>query len=62
MAYFPKEKVGKTVILKGGGPYMTIASFTDASEKVVTCIWFNKNNDIVNGTFNIDCLKFKKEE
>jgi len=57
-------KIGVTVVLKSGGPDMTIDKFIwdeingQPSYKIITCIWFDGNN-LNKADFNKDSLDVK---
>ena len=49
-------KIGDTVMLKSGGPLMTVSnivseSYLQYSKGDISCIWFDKNNQM-SGSFN----------
>lgn len=48
-------KTGDVVMLKSGGPKMTVSNFIKMN-KEVTCKWFNKDNQINSDLFNIEML------
>ena len=50
-----KLSVGSTVILKSGGPIMTVNHLRDGNE--VTCVWFKDGKDLQNGVFKIETLE-----
>lgn len=49
-------KIGDIVILKSGGPIMTIADI-DTDTNIVECYWFNNQNDRQIEEFPIDTIK-----
>ncbi len=51
-------KVGDVVILKSGGPDMTISTVSDDG---VHCIWFKDDNQI-NGFFPADAVEISNTE
>ena len=53
-------KIGDTVILKSGGPIMTIVDI-DINTNQVECCWFNEQNDRQIEEFPIDTIKLIDE-
>ena len=50
--------VGDVVVLKGGGPKMTITSFSrDASMPTAYCEWFSSDNNVNMRRFPLAALK-----
>lgn len=53
-------KIGDVVVLKSGGPKMTISEYPikmiDGSENYtrIQCRWFNEDHHLRHGMFNID--------
>mgnify|MGYP002713095358 CR=1 FL=1 len=56
-----KFKKGDCVILKSGGPQMTVKDYNDEDyiddELMVDCDWFDNKNNAQNGTYHEDQLK-----
>lgn len=52
-------EVGDTVRLNSGGPLMTIKEVDD---DVITCRWFNTENDLKNAQFNKDEVNFDTDD
>ena len=54
-------KIGDVVVLKSGGPKMTVSEYPinmiDGSENYK---WFNDNNHLTKGSFYVDELEKKK--
>lgn len=48
-------KVGDIVILKSGGPKMTVETIQD--EEFIVCIWFNEKQETHQKKFHQDLLK-----
>ena len=49
-------KIGDTVVLKSGGPPMTVASGVFGLPPSVTCQWFERDS-VKKGTFPVETLK-----
>jgi len=54
-----EHEVGDTARLKSGGPLMTIEEVDD---EVVTCRWFNKENDLKSAQFYKNEIEFDTNE
>ncbi len=44
-----KIEVGSVVVLKSGGPQMTVDGFTDAEQSRVSCVWFARHEGMKPG-------------
>ena len=56
-----KLKVGDVVMLKSGGPSMTIIETEKISEQYVTCQWFNEDNKLQKENFRKEALILAEE-
>jgi len=58
-------KIGDTVMLKSGGPLMTIrdesSNYADGSSNEWYCAWFDKNGVIKHEHFNKNTLRLVNE-
>ena len=52
-------KIGDVVLLKSGGPIMTISAINNIEG--IFCIWFNDNKQVKRDTFPVYSLKLHKE-
>lgn len=50
-------KPGDLVVLKSGGPVMTIGSISTMISGMTKCYWFDENQKNQSGEFNLECLK-----
>ena len=51
-------KIGDKVVLKSGGPTMTVKSVNDDFAR---CQWFDKNQELKEGGFPCDALELAKD-
>lgn len=56
----PEMEIGVTVQLKSGGPLMTV-EYVNKTSNEVKCVWFNNNDTLHNGTFNVKCLSLTSD-
>lgn len=52
-------KIGDIVLLKSGGPIMTVQSIKD---ETIYCTWFDDNNIRKQEYFNTETLKLKEKK
>lgn len=50
-------EVGEVVVLKSGGPRMTVAGEDGFNEDMVACTWFDEKNKVVRDSFPPQSLK-----
>jgi len=50
-------KAGDVVVLKSGGPKMTVRSYEPQDGEEATCEWFDKNHSLCAKSFHQDTLR-----
>lgn len=52
-------KIGDVVLLKSGGPNMTVEKIQD--NDLADCLWFDQDKNLQRNTFSLNVLKKRKE-
>ena len=56
-----KFKTGDIVILRSGGPSMTVKEYPDPDSPEVICQWFKKDGDLMEKGFHQDTLELDED-
>jgi len=57
--YDTEFEIGDTVRLQSGGPLMTVK---EINSQILTCRWFDKNNNLQSSEFNTDEVYFEDNQ